>query len=180
MTHPVPLFPTEDKLRKMLPVFKQLTRYFPRAFREMTKVSVVNNVRYNPGRDANDINWARGKSPHQMDSALKHMMEHVDGKVFDEVDPKVAEATGITRIYILAQAMWRIGAELELLIEKTELAELGPATGVRDPKQPIPADKVVLKCQCGAREYAFDDGDIPPSVIGLDGMQHTIMGCERV
>lgn len=123
MTHPIPMFPHEDKLRKMLPVFKQLTRYFPRAFREMTKVSVVNNVRYNPERDANDINWARGKSPHQMDSALKHMMEHADGKVFDEVDPKVAEVTGIPRIYILAQAMWRIGAELELLIEKTELAE---------------------------------------------------------
>lgn len=118
------LLPENDKARKMLPMFKQLL-YFPKALREITKVSVVNNVRYNPGRDPADINWARGKSTDQLGSAFHHMMEHaVDGKVFDEVPAGAAEATGITKIYILAQAAWRIQAELELLIEKQEASEV--------------------------------------------------------
>jgi hypothetical protein len=120
----VSLFPDNDKLRKMLPMFSYFARYFPKAHREVTKVCVVNNVRYNPERKANDINWARTKSPLQLDSAFHHMLEHaVDGKVFEEVPKEVAEATGIERVYILAEAAWRIHAELELTIEKVEAEE---------------------------------------------------------
>lgn len=118
------LLPSDDKLRKMLPMFKQVARYFPKALREITAVSVVNNVRYNPGREANDINWARGKSPHQLDSAFHHMLEHaVDKKLFDEVPEDVQKLTGIKRVYILAEAAWRICAELELTIEEVEKQE---------------------------------------------------------
>ena len=60
------IFPADDKARKMLPVFAMITRYFPKAMREITKVCVANNVRYNPGHDPADINWARGKSPDQL------------------------------------------------------------------------------------------------------------------
>jgi len=116
--------PEDDKLRKMLPMFKQYVRYFPKAQREITKVSVVNNVRYNPTRAANDINWNRGLSPHQLDSAFHHMLEHaIDGKIFDTVPEDVQKMTGIERVYILAEASWRLQAELELLIEKVEAEE---------------------------------------------------------
>src|SRR5208282_1457874 len=115
------LFPDDDKARKMLPIWKYLTRYFPKAHREVTKVCVVNNVRYNPERMPHDINWARGKSPDQLGSAARHMLEQaVDGKIFEEVPADVAELTGITRVYVLAEAMWRIGAQLELTIEEQE------------------------------------------------------------
>lgn len=118
------LFPDNDKVRKMLPIFKYLTRYFPKAHREVTKVCVVNNVRYNPDRSPADINWNRGKSPDQLGSAFRHMAEaEVDGKVFEDVPKDIAEITGITQVYVLAEAMWRLGAELELTIEREEAAE---------------------------------------------------------
>lgn len=113
--------PDDDKVRKMTPLFAYLTRYFPKAHREVTKVCVVNNVRYNPDKAPNDIGWARGKSPDQLGSAFRHMMERqVDGKVFEAVPPEVAKLTGIERIYVLAEAMWRLGAQLELDIEAEE------------------------------------------------------------
>ena|SRR5271155_3451338 len=119
------LFPDNDKARKMLPIWKYLTRYFPKAHREVTKVCVVNNVRYNPDREPADINWARGKSPDQLGSAARHMLEAaVDGKVFETVPPEIAALTGIEKVYVLAEAMWRIGAELELTIEREEAAAM--------------------------------------------------------
>lgn len=115
------LFPDDDKARKMLPIFKYFTCYFPKAHREVTKVCVVNNVRYNPNRSPADINWNRGKSTDQLGSAFRHIVEAaVDGKVFEEVPTDIAEITGITKVYVLAEAMWRLGAELELEIEKQE------------------------------------------------------------
>ena len=115
------LFPDNDKARKMLPIFKYLTRYFPKAHREVTKVCVVNNVRYSPGREPSDLNWSRGKSTDQLGSAFRHMLESaVDGKVFEDVPKDIAEITGIEKVYVLAEAMWRLGAELELTIEREE------------------------------------------------------------
>jgi hypothetical protein len=115
------LFPTDDKARKMLPIFRMVTGYFPKAFREITKVCVANNVRYNPDRDPVDINWARGKSTDQLGSAFRHMLERqVDNHVFEPVSPEVTKATGITSVYVLAEAAWRLCAALELEIERCE------------------------------------------------------------
>lgn len=115
------IFPSDDKARKMLPVFSMITRYFPKAMREITKVCVANNVRYNPGRDPADINWARGKSPDQLGSAFRHMLERqVDNHVFEPVSAEVQEGTGITSVYVLAEAAWRLCAALELEIEDCE------------------------------------------------------------
>jgi hypothetical protein len=115
------LFPAEDKARKMLPIFKMLTGYFPKAMREITRVCVANNVRYNPGKDPTDINWARGKSTDQLGSAFRHMLENrVDGLVFESTTLDVASATGIDRVYVLAAAAWRLCAALELEIETVE------------------------------------------------------------
>ena len=114
------LLPENDKSRKGLPLLKQIG-YFPKALREITKVSVVNNVRYNPDRDPADINWARGKSTDQMGSAFRHIFEHEFGGVVFEAVPEAAmKATGIERVYVLAEAAWRIQAALELEIEKVE------------------------------------------------------------
>jgi hypothetical protein len=117
----VSLFPDDDKARKMLPIFQYFTRYFPKAHREVTKVCVVNNARYNPDREPADLNWSRGKSTDQLGSAFRHMLESaVDGKVFEAVPPEIAKITGIGKVYVLAEAMWRLGAELELTIEREE------------------------------------------------------------
>ena len=91
--------PADDKARKGLPLFKQITRYFPKALREITKVSVVNNVRYNPDREPTNINWNRPLSTDQLGSLFRHLLEYeVDGKVFDLVPSDVAKKTGITML----------------------------------------------------------------------------------
>jgi hypothetical protein len=119
------LFPEDDKARKSQPVFRMICRYFPKAMREITKVCVANNVRYNPERDPTDINWARGKSPDQLGSAFRHMLEReVDGKVFETVPEAVTAATGIERVYVLSEAAWRLCAALELEIEREEASSL--------------------------------------------------------
>lgn len=140
------LFPTDDKQRKGLPVLKMLTGYFPKAMREITKVCVANNARYNPGRDPFDINWARGKSKDQFGSMFRHVMEHeVDGKIFEEVPPEVAKATGIERVYVLAEAAWRINAALELEIEAQEAKQPAEvAMCMEHPHQPAPR----IGCSC--------------------------------
>ena len=115
------LFPTDDKLRKNIPVWKMMTRYFPYALREVTKVCVANNVRYNPDRDPADINWAKGKSPDQLGSSLRHMLEHaVDGKIFEPIAPEIAAKVGFDKVYVLAENAWRALAALENEIRERE------------------------------------------------------------
>ena len=115
------LYPENDKERKNTPVFKMRTRYFPKALREVTKVCVANNVRYNPDREPADINWARGKSADQLGSLDRHITEReVDGKVFEAIDPAIAAKVGFDRIYVMAEAAWRALAQLELDIEAME------------------------------------------------------------
>jgi hypothetical protein len=117
------ILPKDDKLRKGLPLLKQLG-YFAKALREITKVSVVNNVRYNPDRDPADINWNRGKSMDQTGSLFRHLFEHeFGGEVFEEVAPEIAKVTGIDRVYVLAELAWRALAALELEIEAVEESE---------------------------------------------------------
>lgn len=115
------LFPLDDKGRKALPIFKMVTGYFPKGLREVTRVCVANNVRYNPEKAPADIHWARGKSTDQLGSAFRHMLEsEVDGLIFEAVSAVVTEATGIERVYVLAEAAWRLLAALELQIEQVE------------------------------------------------------------
>lgn len=125
-----PLFPADDKARKMLVVFDYITRYAPRAMREITKVAVANNVRYNPGRAPNDINWARDKSKDQLGSLFRHMLERrVEGKIFEPIDPAIAQVVGFDKVYVMAEAAWRACAALELDIEAWETAMAAQTPG---------------------------------------------------
>lgn len=117
------VLPHNDKERKNLPIFKLICNYFPKALREVTRVAVANNVRYNPDRKPSDINWARGKSTDQFGSLFRHILEaEVDGLVFEELPPEVQAACGegFERVYVLAEAAWRALAALELQIEEQE------------------------------------------------------------
>ena len=115
------LYSENDKERKNTPVFKMRTRYFPKALREVTKVCVANNVRYNPDKEPADINWARDKSKDQLGSLDRHITERaVDGKIFEDIDPAIAAKVGYDRIYVMAEAAWRALAQLELDIEAWE------------------------------------------------------------
>lgn len=100
--------PTDDKSRKALPVFRGPLMYFPDAILEIAAVCKTGNDQHNPGEP---LHWARGKSTEQMDTALRHMMDHGMGTSKD-IDGR----------YHLAKAAWRLLAELQLTIEKDRAA----------------------------------------------------------
>lgn len=98
--------PTDDKARKGLPVFRGPLMYFPDAILAVAAVCKAGNDQHNPGQP---LHWAREKSTEQMDTALRHMMDHGLGTKVD------TDGT-----YHLAKAAWRILAELQLTIEAAQ------------------------------------------------------------
>lgn len=97
---------TTDAARKALPVFRGVLGYFPDAILAVAAVSKAGNDQHNPGEP---LHWARGKSTEQMDTALRHMMDHALG------NPRDTDGT-----YHMAKAAWRCLAELQLAIEREE------------------------------------------------------------
>jgi hypothetical protein len=109
--------PADAAERKMYPILRFLTKYFPDAILAMVRVSVAGNKQHNPELAPQDIQWARGKSPDQLEAAMRHLWDHQTLGPFDTDGERH-----------LAKAMWRIGAQLQLDIEdaagKTFLKEL--------------------------------------------------------
>jgi hypothetical protein len=95
--------PTDDADRKGLPIFRGPLMYFPDAMLALAAVCKAGNDQHNPGEP---MHWARGKSMEQMDTALRHMMDHGLGATRDT-----------DGMYHLAKAAWRVLAELQLTIE---------------------------------------------------------------
>lgn len=98
------MLPTDDKARKGLPIFRGPLMYFPDALLAVAAVCKAGNDQHNPGEP---LHWAREKSTEQLDTALRHMMDHGMGNTLDT-----------DGMYHLAKAAWRILAELQLTIEK--------------------------------------------------------------
>lgn len=95
--------PTDDKARKALPIWTFLMGYFPDALLAVVGVAVKGNEQHNPGQP---LHWAREKSTDQLNTAFRHMWDHGRGTTKD-TDGQ----------YHLAKAIWRLSAELQLLIE---------------------------------------------------------------
>jgi len=108
--------PTDYQKRKNLPLFTFLTKYFPDAVVEIVKVAVAGNVQHNGS--ATNIRWAREKSTDQLNTAMRHLWDYSQGLEWEtELPPEVLAAIGERGISPLAQAAWRIMAELQLSCE---------------------------------------------------------------
>lgn len=101
------MLPTDYAERKALPVYSFLTEYFPLAIIEMVKVSVAGNNQHNPGEP---LHWARGKSMDQLNTAMRHQFDHGMGQTYD-----------VDGCMHLAKAMWRLGAQIQLIKEREAL-----------------------------------------------------------
>jgi hypothetical protein len=93
---------TDAQRRKAIPLYSGLVAYFPLALAEVAKVSWIGNEQHNPGQP---LHWAREKSTDQLDSAMRHQFDH-------SINPVDVDET-----YHLAKAIWRLSAELQLLLE---------------------------------------------------------------
>ena len=96
--------PTDDKARKSTPIWSGFVMYFPDVFAAVAEVSRLGNEQHNPGEP---LHWAREKSTDQMNTAFRHMLDYGTGVIRDT-----------DGAYHLAKAIWRLSAELQLLIER--------------------------------------------------------------
>lgn len=113
--------PADDAARKRMPVFDGLLMYFPLACLAVSEVSKAGNDQHNPGEP---LHWARGKSMDQMNTAVRHLMDHGMGNRYDY------DAAGKCTGRHLAKAAWRVLAALQLDIEaESAEAENAPREG---------------------------------------------------
>jgi hypothetical protein len=108
--------PTEDKARKEIPIWSYLTRYFPDTLIALVGVCVAGNKQHNPELAPSDIQWSRGKSTDQMNTAFRHMWDYGSG-VKRDTDGQ----------WHLAKAIWRLSAQLQLDIEEDRKANSAEA-----------------------------------------------------
>jgi hypothetical protein len=98
------MLPTDDKERKALPIWTGFVMYFPDVLAAVAEVSKKGNDQHNPGEP---LHWAREKSTDQMNTAMRHMLDHGRGNRFDTDGSRH-----------LAKAIWRLCAELQTDIER--------------------------------------------------------------
>ena len=98
----VPVVQRESATRKASPVWSGVLNYFPDALLAVARVSKAGNDKHNPGQP---LHWSREKSNDHMDCAARHMLTPF------AIDPDSREIH-------LANAAWRILAELQLYCEK--------------------------------------------------------------
>lgn len=94
--------------RKEYPMATGCLDYFPDALAYVSHVSWLGNQRHNPGQA---LHWSRDKSADHADCVVRHMSTRT------EMDGKVLH---------MAEAAWRILAELQVLIEQRENLSLPP------------------------------------------------------
>lgn len=64
--------PTDDKLRKQIPIATGVVDYFPRALAYIAHVSFVASQQHNPGKP---MCWDRTKSKDHANTSMRHFVE---------------------------------------------------------------------------------------------------------
>lgn len=158
-------FTEDDKTRKgKWPVWDYMFKYFPLAFLEEVRVAVLGNEQHNPGQP---LHWAREKSTDQLNTAFRHQFDYAEAKARGVVVPRDKDGKAQ-----LAQAIWRLKAQLQLDLEE----EARQQSGVPMPS-PLPDDSIVRTCLCGDHDFHWHPGDLEPSIVDGRGMQHTPLRC---
>lgn len=146
--------PTDDKARKALPIFTGPLMYFPDALLALAAVCKIGNDQHNPGEP---LHWARHKSTDQLNTALRHMMDHGTGTRQD-----------IDGTWHLAKAAWRVLAELQLSIEESQGRITRDKHGVPHDVEaaPLPPAPVTL-------DDRFDKSELELKPFGCSSDCHT-------
>jgi hypothetical protein len=100
---------TNDKERKATPIYTGFIKYFPLAVKEIAKASVVGNTQHKNG---DVLHWDRSKSKDELDSMMRHLIDHSDGEEFD--------TDGVRHI---VKCGWRIMAYIQKTMELEKARE---------------------------------------------------------
>lgn len=91
----------KHKLRKEMPVYSGVIKYFPDAIKYVSRVSYIGNEQHNPGTP---LHWDRSKSQDELDALARHL---VDCGTLDD-----------DGLYHDAKVAWRALANLQKLLER--------------------------------------------------------------
>lgn len=117
--------PTDSAVRKRIPMYEGLLKYFPDALAAVAEHSFESNEKHNPGEP---LHWAREKSNDHKDTIIRHMTDI---------------ATGADEVEELKAVAWRSLAALQLAIEAKRTtsgaqAELVKRAGAKEMSVPQP------------------------------------------
>lgn len=103
-------FSDDDKTRKSKwPIWDYMFKYFPLAWLEEVRVSVIGNEQHNAGQP---LHWAREKSTDQLNTAMRHLFDYAKLRSDGFIVPRDRKGMAV-----LAQAIWRLKAQLQLDLE---------------------------------------------------------------
>jgi len=89
--------------RKNTPIYSGVIKYFPDVWGEVSKASLAGNTQHLKGKP---LHWDRSKSKDQMDACVRHIIDHARGELKDD-----------DGVYHLAKAIWRLSAQLQIILE---------------------------------------------------------------
>jgi len=95
---------SKHQLRKEIPVYSGVIRYFPDAIKMVAQVSYIGNQQHHPDKP---LHWDRNKSTDELDALARHL---VDCGTLDD-----------DGLYHDAKVAWRALANLQKLLEKDKL-----------------------------------------------------------
>ena len=70
-----------NKQRKDTPVFSGFIKYFPNAIKDVARLSLIANDQHHPNKP---LHWDMNKSKDELDSCMRHLIDHASGIEFDE------------------------------------------------------------------------------------------------
>lgn len=106
--------PTDRDARNALPIWDGVIAYFPDAWAEIAKVSVLGNAQHNLGAK---LHFNRNVSTDHLNKVMRHLLDHEAGNVLD--------TDGTLH---LAKAAWRVLAALQTSIERQRAATTSTET----------------------------------------------------
>lgn len=73
--------PTKAQLRKAMPVYSGVLKYFPNAIKEVSKASQAGNDQHHPGTE---LHWDMEKSKDEYDALTRHLIDHSINPIDDD------------------------------------------------------------------------------------------------
>jgi hypothetical protein len=107
--------PSDPKLRKSVPIFSGVIRYFPDALAAVAELSRIGSDQHSPGKP---LHWDRSKSGDELDALARHL-----------IDAGTLDADGVRHS---AKVAWRALANLQKEIERESTQAAGRTVGTTE------------------------------------------------
>jgi hypothetical protein len=144
--------PDDSAVRKQIPMYRGLLKYFPAALAGAASHSQGGNDKHNPGEE---LHHARGKSGDHGDCIIRHMVDIADMLASNE------RGQHFTADMILAECnalVWRACAFSQEIHETIAGAPMAPAARASAPVVSTPAAAATpTRCYCKLSRYSNNE-----------------------